>query len=250
MSDLKSVLENRFKNPPAQKMEELAKKRFQGELSPFIQGFSTCKLSAQEEENIRLLLQNYAPHNHNFEHDINALCHLSAQIKQIHHQAVLLHGERIQQVRNILKTYREGAFSAWLMLSYGNRQTPYNFLMYYELFSRLPEALKLIAERMPKQVIYTLAARQGPQEKKEAIIRDYQGESKGDLLKKIRDVFPLSAADARQTSMVKQALSLLTKGTTLLNQCEKCSEDELAAFENLLKKLQKVKTKLFPNNKV
>lgn len=250
MSDLKSVLENRFKKAPQHKMEELAKKRFQGELSPFVQGFSTCKLSTQEEEKLRALLHDYAFENHDIDHDMGTLSLLSAQVKQIHHQAVLLHGERIKQVRNLLKTYREGAFSAWLVLSYGNRQTPYNFLMYYELFSRLPEALKLAAEKMPKQVIYTLASRQGPQEKKEEIIREYQGESKGDLLKKIRDTFPLSETDARQTSTVKQALSLVAKGASLLQRCEKFSEDECVVLEKLLKKLQKVKTKLFPNNKV
>lgn len=250
MSNLKTLLENRFKHTPQNKMEELARKRTQGELSPFLKGFSTPKLSPQEEEKIRALLATYASQEHNIEEDALHICHLSAQVKQIHHQSILLHGERIQKVRDILKTYHEGAFSAWLILTYGNRQTPYNFLMYYELFSKLPDSLRSIMETMPKQAVYTLASRQGDLNKKEHLIRHYQGENKAELLKQIRDAFPLLESDARRTSVAKQALSTLSKGISLLHQCENLSEEEVLFFEKLLKKLQKVKTKLFPKNKV
>ena len=211
MGNIKTLLENRFKKPAPDKMESLAKKRLEGELSPFLNGFTNPKLSSQEEAQFRQLLEDYSFSKEVANSDVHQLCYLSAQVKQIHHQAVLLHGERIKKVRELLKPYREGAFSAWLMLTYGNRQTPYNFLVYYELFSVLPDTLKLLLEKMPRQAAYTLASREGSQEKKEAIIRNYQGEPKAELLEMIRKEFPLLPTDRRQSSLVQQAASFLQK---------------------------------------
>ncbi|MEF9496863.1 pGP6-D family virulence protein [Chlamydia sp. 04-14] len=250
MGNLKTLLESRFRKNTQDKMETLTRKRMEGELSPFLSRFSDVKLSQKEEERFRQLLENYTFEDQISEEDFKNLCNLSAQIKQIHHQAVLLHGERIKKVRDLLKTYREGAFSAWLLITYGNRQTPYNFLVYYELFSTLPEPLKIEAEKMPRQVIYTLASRQGPQEKKEAIIRNYRGESKGELLDIIRREFPLISTDRRQTCLAKQALAILSKGSQLLRKCSELSPEDHTALEKLIKKLQKVKSNFFPNTKV
>ncbi|WP_375793817.1 pGP6-D family virulence protein [Chlamydia sp. 12-01] len=250
MGNLKTLLESRFRKNTQDKMETLTRKRMEGELSPFLSRFSDVKLSQKEEEKFRQLLENYTFEDQISEEDFKDLCNLSAQIKQIHHQAVLLHGERIKKVRDLLKTYREGAFSAWLLITYGNRQTPYNFLVYYELFSTLPEPLKIEAEKMPRQAIYTLASRQGPQEKKEAIIRNYRGESKGELLDIIRKEFPLISTDRRQTCLAKQALAILSKGSQLLKKCSELSPEDHVALEKLIKKLQKVKSNFFPNTKV
>ncbi|EPP34764.1 hypothetical protein CP10139811_0683 [Chlamydia ibidis] len=247
MGNLKTLLESRFKKNTQDKMESLARKRMEGDLSPFAHNFSNLRLSKKEEEKFRNLLQHYTCEGEVSEEDLRSLCSLSAQIKQIHHQAVLLHGERIKKVRDLLKSYREGAFSSWLLLTYGNRQTPYNFLVYYELFSALPDPLKIEAEKMPRQAIYTLASRQGSQEKKEAIIRNYQGESKGELLNIIRKEFPLTSEDQRQTSPARQALALLTKGSQLLRKCPELSSEELISLEKLIKKLQKAKSNFFPN---
>lgn len=150
-------------------MESLAKKRLDGELSPFLNGFTNPKLSSQEEAKFRQLLEEYSFSQEISDLDLQQLCHLSAQVKQIHHQAVLLHGERIKKARELLKSYREGAFSAWLLLTYGNRQTPYNFLVYYEFFSILPDPLKLELGKMPRQAVYTLASREGDLEKKKLL---------------------------------------------------------------------------------
>ncbi|AAF39668.1 Virulence plasmid protein pGP6-D-related protein [Chlamydia muridarum str. Nigg] len=250
MGNIKTLLENRFKKPTSDKMESLAKKRLEGELSPFLNGFTNPKLSSQEEAKFRQLLEEYSFSNEISKHDLQQLCHLSAQVKQIHHQAVLLHGERIKKVRELLTSYREGAFSAWLLLTYGNRQTPYNFLVYYELFSTLPDSLKLELEKLPRQAVYTLAAREGTQEKKEAIIRNYQGETKGELLEIIRKEFPLLPTDRRHTPLSQKAFTLLAKGTKLLRQCTDVSHEELIALEKLIKKLQKVTTNLLSNTKV
>lgn len=247
MRNFKTLLESRFKKSTFDKMDTLTRQRMDGELSPFLNTLSLDVLSKQEEEKFRQLLENYSLADSIPDTDFHHLCHLSAQIKQIHHQAVLLHGERIKKVRDLLKNYREGAFSAWLLLTYGNRQTPYNFLVYYELFSTLPDSLKIEAEKMPKQVMYTLASRQGPQEKKEEIIRNYRGESKGELLDLIRREFPLVSSDRRQADLGKQALLLISKGTLLLKKCANLPPEDHAHLEKLIKKLQKVKNNLSPN---
>ncbi|ADH18291.1 pGP6-D family virulence protein [Chlamydia trachomatis] len=250
MGNIKTLLENRFKKPTPDKMESLAKKRLEGELSPFLNGFTNPKLSSQEEARFRQLLEEYSFSKEISHNDLQQLCHLSAQVKQIHHQAILLHGERIKKVRELLKTYREGVFSAWLLLTYGNRQTPYNFLVYYELFSALPDTLKLELERLPRQAVYTLASREGSQEKKEEIIRNYQGETRGELLEIIRREFPLLPTDRRQSSLAQQAFSFFAKGTKLLQRCTDISQEELLSLEKLIKKLQKVTTNLLSNTKV
>ena len=250
MGNLKTLLESRFKKSPREKMDTLTRQRMDGELSPLLSRFSTLKLSPQEEEKFRQLLENYTRDSQVSEEDFHNLCWISAQIKQIHHQAILLHGERIKKVRDLLKNYREGAFSSWLLLTYGNRQTPYNFLVYYELFTTLPESLKTEAEKMPRQAIYTLAARQGPQEKKEAIIRNYRGESKGELLDIIRKEFPLVATDRRQTCLAKQAFSLLSKSIQLLKKCPELSSEDCLDLDKLIKKIQKIKNSFSSNTKV
>ncbi|WP_407365625.1 pGP6-D family virulence protein [Chlamydia pecorum] len=250
MGNLKTLLENRFKKTSPNKVESLARKRMEGELSPMPRKTTQHLLSSQEQDRLQKLLEHYSLEKQIKQQDVQYLCVLSAEIKQIHHQAVLLHGERIKKVRDLLKSYREGAFSSWLMLTYGNRQTPYNFLVYYELFSLLPDALKIEAEKMPRQAMYTLASRQGSQEKKEEIIRNYKGENKDELLRIIRKEFPLIASDCRQTSVSKQALAFLVKGTQLLSKCSTLSLEEKGTLEKLLKKLKKVKNNLFPDTKV
>ncbi|SPN73916.1 Uncharacterised protein family (UPF0137) [Chlamydia serpentis] len=250
MGNLKTLLESRFKKNTQTKMEILARKRMEGDLSPLANSFSNPTLSSKEKEQIRDLLEHYNLREHLEESDLLHLCTLSAEVKQIHHQSILLHGERIAKVRDVLKSYREGAFSSWLLLTYGNRQTPYNFLVYYEFFKRLPEPLKIEMEKMPRQVVYTLASRQGPQEKKEEIIRNYRGEGKSELLDLIRKEFPLVDTDCRKTSPVKQALAMLSKGSQILNKCTELSSDEKIILEKLIKKLEKVKSNLFPSTKV
>ncbi|WP_100934315.1 pGP6-D family virulence protein [Candidatus Chlamydia corallus] len=250
MGNLKTLLESRFKKNTQTKMEALARKRMEGELSPFTGRLSNPTLLPKEKEQLRHLLEHYNFREQIEEPDLIHLCTLSAEVKQIHHQSVLLHGERITKVRDLLKSYREGAFSSWLLLTYGNRQTPYNFLVYYELFTLLPEPLKIEMEKMPRQAVYTLASRQGSQEKKEEIIRNYRGERKSELLDRIRKEFPLVDTDCRKTSPVKQALAMLAKGSQILNKCTALSSDEQIILEKLIKKLEKVKSNLFPHTKV
>ena len=82
-----------------------------------------------------------------------------------------MHGERIKKAQEILKSYRDGAFTAWLLAAYGNRQTPYNFLQYYELYTALSPGLHSQLEAMPRHAVYVLASRSGELTQKETMVR-------------------------------------------------------------------------------
>ena len=93
-----------------------------------------------------------------FPPDLEFLTTITSEVKAINNQAIILHGERIKQcTRTFLTKYRDGAFSAWLISTYGNRQTPYNFLQYYEFYQSLNLELQKRMDDMPRQVVlYTL----------------------------------------------------------------------------------------------
>src|ERR1700677_3684402 len=116
MSKFNDLLNLRFKTKETQqpKMTALVERSNNGDLSSFSGVFRVMPLNDQEKE------------------DLEALTAITSEVKAITNQAVILHGERIKRAQEILKKYRDGAFTAWLFATYGNRQTPYNFLQYYE----------------------------------------------------------------------------------------------------------------------
>lgn len=216
MSRLSSLLQERFKQKGAansvSKVAEHAKQVREGTLSSFDGMFtSSCELSESEKKTLEDLVENYGLKNSNSRGDFAKLCELTVEIKAITKQAILLHGERIKRAQNLFKNYKEGAFSAWLTHTYGNRQTPYNLLLYFELYQKLTAPLRTKLESLPRQAAYTLASRKGPHEQKTAIIENYRGETKDQLLKIIRKAFPLDRSDRRigRHPLVNQLKTLL-----------------------------------------
>jgi len=212
MGNISKLLEKRTAaKKKNSKMTEVAKRSSEGNLSSFSGVFSLVELSAREKEVIETILRE---HNHDKEtisHDLKALLTITSEVKAITNQAVILHGERIKQAQTILKEYEDGAFTAWLMATYGNRQTPYNFLQYYEFYLKLPKKLISRLEQMPRQAVYVLASREGNKKKKEKIIENYKGETKEEILKCIRKTFPLDESDGRRAKFGDKALSFLNK---------------------------------------
>lgn len=217
MAKIEDILNQRLTQKEKRpKMAALAQQSMEGNLTSFTGIFGKVPLKEKEKQELADLLQKYTPDNHetaseNFSKDLNYLINLTSEVKAINNQAAILHGERIKKVQDVLKNYREGAFSAWLMTTYGNRQTPYNFLQYYEFYAAMPKHLHSQIEAMPRQAIYTLASRQGPFEKKQEIIRNYQGETKDQVLSLIRTVFPLSDGDGRRERVVDMTIGSLRK---------------------------------------
>jgi len=138
--------------------------------------------------------------NDDVEGDQQVLTEITTQIRAIERQSVLLHGERISKAQSILKKYRDGTFSGWLQLAYGNRQTPYRMLQFYELFMKLGKDEKELISAMPKRAAYALAGRSGEMEKKIEIIKEYHDSRPDEIIQVIQEAFPLKKGDKRRSS--------------------------------------------------
>lgn len=226
-------------------MGALAEASVQGKLSSFSGLFGSAHLSDVERENLRTLLEKFAPEeetqNATQHEDLSHLIAITSEVRAIHNQAVILHGQRIKSAQDLLRRYRDGAFSAWLIATYGNRQTPYNFLQYYEFYTQLPQTLHPQLEAMPRQVVYALASRSGDLQQKEEIVRNYkEGETKESLLTRIRQTFPLAENDGRRENsgnLAAQGLQRLINLMTRSNELE--SQDQRRALLDLLEEMRK-----------
>lgn len=200
MAKTKPQLAARLRSSPAaiEKVKELARTSSSGARSSFEGIFTSQELSDQEKIALQDLLKRYQTKDSSLTKDFEQLKELHVEVKAITKQAIILHGERIEKAQAILKSYKDGAFSAWLTHTYGNRQTPYNLLQYYTLWKQLSLQEREQMEQIPRQAIYTLASRDADLERKLTFIRSYQGETKQELLEMIRQSFPLNHQDRRQ----------------------------------------------------
>lgn len=213
MVKVNSLLAQRLKvaTEKLSKMTNLVEMSSSGHLSSFSGVFRVTELNAREKEALVSLLTQYKNESQDIHDDLSQLSGLTAEVKAINNQAIILHGERIKRAQDILKNYRDGAFSAWLIATYGNRQTPYNFLQYFELYTALPETLHSKLDEMPRQAVYSLASRNGNQEQKQSIVQNYKGEPKQELLKRIREMFPLAENDRRAQDLTAAIINQLRR---------------------------------------
>lgn len=238
MSKFNSLME-RFKAPKKEKMNELVERSASRNLSNFAGVFQVSPISETEMSSLETLLKKYKTEETEVSNDLKYLSTITAEIKAISNQAVILHGQRIKQVQHILKNYKDGAFSAWLLKTYGNRQTPYNFMQYYELYESLPKQLQKITAEMPRQAIYSLSSRSAPQEKKQEFIEEYHGETKAELLEKLRTAFPLAKQDKRNPNKAKTVIDHLKTTLKAMNDpLYKPSEEERQEIKQLINKIQ------------
>lgn len=220
MAKLNSFLSKRFKtsSESESKMTSLAELSTTGNLSSFSGVFRVTSLSENEEAVLENLLNEYKEESCDVAEDLQSLSMITSEVKAINNQAAILHGERIKKAQDILKEYRDGAFTTWLVAIYGNRQTPYNFLQYYEFYTALPKMLHSKLDEMPRQAVYTLASRTGDQEKKEEIVKNYNGQTKQELLAMIRELFPLAVTDKRKPDLSNQAIQALERLEKILSK--------------------------------
>ncbi len=213
MAKINTLLSQRLKTASEKlsKMTNLVELSSSGNLSSFAGVFRVTVLNETEKQTLKDILNQYKNENQEVIQDLEYLSSLTAEVKAINSQAIILHGERIQKAQQILTSYQEGAFSAWLICTYGNRQTPYNFLQYYELYRAIPASMQAQLDLIPRQAAYSLASRQGPLAQKQHIIKTYQGQSKQELLELIRITFPLSIKDKRAQDVANIAILNLQK---------------------------------------
>ncbi len=170
----------------------MAKQSISGERTTFSGMFPIPELHEQDRGRLEALLEEYAVDKTTIDKDLPLLLNVTAEVRAIETQSIILHGERIQKAHELLLHYREGAFTAWLYTTYGNRQTPYNFFQYYLFHQNAPLPLKPLIETMPRQAIYSLASREGDFAQKMEIVKKYRGETKQEILEQIRCQFPFA----------------------------------------------------------
>jgi hypothetical protein len=217
MSSVNTLLNQRLKKGDhSSKMAAMAKRSAEGNLTSFSGIFSIVDLSDREKTELETILIDHTTGRQDIQKDLATLVSITSEVKAINNQAALLHGERIKKAHTLLTSYRDGAFTLWLLATYGNRQTPYNFMQYYEFCEALPKPLRPQLELMPRQAIYTLASRDGSLTMKQKIVEDYKGETKEELLSLIRDMFPLSSKDKRKQNHGETIILGLSKLSRLL----------------------------------
>lgn len=245
MTKFNELLNLRFKQrntPPESKVTALVERANNGDLSSFSGVFRIAPLNEKEKNAIESILKHHRQNDsYNIDHDFAALSAITSEVKAIANQAVILHGERIKRAQDILKKYRDGAFTAWLYATYGNRQTPYNFLQYYEFYTTMPPSTHALIDQMPRQAVYSLASRNGSLERKEAIVKSYCGQAKQELLKLIRLEFPLSEDDKRLPSFPSHAINFLKRAReTMKNPLCKIQEEDKQKIRTLLSQIQQL----------
>jgi len=242
MSKFNDLLNLRFKQrnaQPTNKVAALVERSNNGELSSFSGVFRIAALNEKEKHAIESILKSHRSNDsYDIDSDFAALSAITSEVKAIANQAVILHGERIKRAQEILKKYRDGAFTAWLFATYGNRQTPYNFLQYYEFYTAMPSSLHPLIDQMPRQAVYSLASRSGTMERKEAIVKSYSGQAKQEFLKLIRIEFPLAEDDKRLPHLATHAIQFLKRARdTLKNPLCNLGDSEKEKVRHLLSQL-------------
>ena len=131
--------------------------------------------------------------------DSAKLKELTAQVKAIGKQGIILLGERIQKAGEILKSYKDGTYAKWMEITFGSRKTAYNALNYYEFYEQLPSHdLKTQFKKMPLKAAYVLASRNGPIEKKSEIILHHHNDKPEEIVGLIQEFLPLTVKDKRR----------------------------------------------------
>ena len=215
------------------------------QMSPFRGMFGESKLTEDEEKAIKNILDTNMLPGDNKEadtmQDMQMLKQLTTEIKAISNQSVLLHGERIKKAQNVLRNYKDGAFTQWLISTYGNRQTPYCMLQYYEFYHSVPADKRPMIEKMPKKAAYTLASRTGELDVKLDIVEKYKGERQNDIIALIQETFPMPEKDKRKQPVNVALIDDLERIVTKLDKRRRqLGEADKMRIQKLLAVLQPI----------
>jgi Uncharacterised protein family (UPF0137) len=130
--------------------------------------------------------------------DSNRLKLITSEIKAIGKQGIVLTGERVSQAKAILKPYKDGTLTKWIMSTFGSRRTGYNMLAYYELHNELSnDDLREKLKKLPQRSAYALASRSGDIQVKAEILRDHHGRNCDELDTLIQEKLPIASKDKR-----------------------------------------------------
>lgn len=191
----------------------------------------------------KLLVDNFQPGKISEEQtalDTEQLKSITADIKAIGRQGIVLIGERVHKAKELLKPYKDGTFTKWLESTFGTRKTGYNMLAYYDLYKSLPhDELRERFKKIPQRVAYILASRDGDIEKKVEIIRDSNGRSQEDLVLLIQETFPVASGDKRvgkdaNSKLIVEIREVMTKLRKRKGSLTEWNKKELSELRSIL----------------
>ena len=190
-------------NPAFQKSESMAPTQFNHITltSPLNAVFNFRPLDVEEALKIDQLMEENAKNTMTGEQaavDASRIKEISAEIKAIGKQGVLLIGERVHKAREILHSYVDGTFTKWLDIALPSRKTGYNALRYYELWESLPNDTQAIFKEIAQKPAYILASRTGDIETKVEIINSSKGMEIEALVTLIQEKLPTATRDQRK----------------------------------------------------
>ncbi len=182
------------------------------QVNNFTSVFNTKPLDESDANKIeKLLVENFQPgtiEEEQVEQDMCQMKQLTAEIKSIGKQGVVLMGERGHTAKEILKPYKDGTFSKWLESAFGTRKTGYNALAYFTFHKSLPsDQLKENFKKFPLRAAYALASREGDVETKTAIVRECHDLDHNDIVSMIQEKLPADIEDKRKTKGTRLGLT-------------------------------------------
>lgn len=118
---------------------------------------------------------------------------ITAQIKGIQKQGILLIGEKIFEARNLINqnTTLNTTFSDWISVAFKTKSSAYNALAYYEFYKNLPtNESRLVFQSIPYKAAYVLSSRRVCIEDKCKALANLKGLSNVEAISFIDRVFP------------------------------------------------------------
>ena len=104
------------------------------QVNSFSSVFNLSTISEKEAQEIEELLVQGAENLSAVEikRDIARVQNITAEVRSINKQGLILIGERLTKAREILRKYGDGTstFSDWLVKTFGSKRTAYNILSY------------------------------------------------------------------------------------------------------------------------
>ncbi|SYX09479.1 Uncharacterised protein family (UPF0137) (plasmid) [Chlamydia poikilotherma] len=223
-----------------QKNQENTRKEFHKK--EFAMDVFSVSLSEDEKEQIEsLIVSKHSVFDDTCSRGLASIKLLTGQIKSIQKQHVLLIGEKIYKVRDILRGMNspETTFSAWINFVFHTKSSAYNALGYYELFISLPDKnTKSLFQSIPYKTAYLLASRKGSVKDKVKVLGKIYGMSNTSAIDVLNKFLPSlrTSQTERLTNCEDKNKELSEKLMEILKTI--CSGLELSEYnKNLLQQL-------------
>ena len=189
-----------------------------GNRSGFSGIFSLVENSVKKEkELLESMLKEYATDGVNITTDLHSLISITSEVKAINNQAAILHGERIKKAHAIPHPLPRRRF---FKLVDGRLRQPANALQFHAVLRLLPYHAQnaAAANRVDAKTSHLHTRNQNRSGGKEAGDCGINGETKTELLTRIRTEFPLDKLDKRRQKVGEGVIMSLKRLSDVLAQ--------------------------------